>query len=124
MKTHPIPDVQWDRQVPLPPRTAFDVVLAAVDLERRGKKLLESFSFEFAGRKLEYWGRYYGYLFTPEGGEEFEFAGDSFREMLSIVVPQLGKAVWQMLDELPPDAVTVEFDPDWPIEPKGEETEG
>ena len=91
-----------------------------MDLDLRDKKLLERFHFAYGENEVEYQGRYYGYLYSAEGSEESEFGGDSFREMLSDVVSATGKAVWQMLDELPPDAVAVEFDPDWPAPPPDE----
>ena len=114
VSTVPIPETRWCQPIPLPPKTALDIVLAAIDVDLREKKLLERFSFVFEGREVEYQGRYYGYIYAPDGGEESEWGGDSFREMLSDVVSSTEKALWQMLDELPPDAVTVEFDPDWP----------
>lgn len=119
----PVPAERLDGPTPLPPKTALDVILAAIDLERRRKKLLERFSFRYGGRTVEYWGRYYGYSFAPDESEESEFGGASFAEMLSDVLSSTGKALWQMLDELPPDAVMVEFDPDWPMAPLGEEAE-
>lgn len=104
-------------------KNAFEVIRAAIDLEEHGKKHLTFFKFTFNGIEVEYWGRHYGYACHPDGHDEYEFGGDTFDEMLADVIPQTGKSIREMLSALPDDAVEVEFDPLWPVQPSVEETE-
>ena len=94
-------------------RTALEKLESAIQAENEGREHMLFILFKYGGFEFEYQGRYYAYV-RPigdcRGCVEDEYGWSGFDEMLDATITKTGKAVREMLAEIPEHALEITFD--------------
>ena len=87
--------------------SALELYREAIRMDEAGEKHFSYASFSFGKYRLQLVGRYWFWI-DDDKGREWEYAADSWNEMLTLHIDELGMTLAEALEKIPSDALEFE----------------